>query len=133
MSVETGKQRETGWIPREKYPEFPFESPKKKKNMGEKSTTCFLLIFFWGEEDLSNFAGEMLLCCYDRILIQISKFLRCIFHVFVAQGEVRVVQWYILPKKTVARFRNVPGFQAKVPFPDLGGPHGAQKKTQTVC
>ena len=61
VSVETGKQRETGWIPREKYPEFPMESPKKKEKDGGKVDRCFLLNFFWGGRKISQISRGR--CC----------------------------------------------------------------------
>lgn len=78
---------------------FRWNLPKKRKRWGKSRQMFF--VEFLGEEDLSNFAGEMLLCCYDTISMQISKFARCIFHVFVAEGEVRVVH---SSKKLVGEF-----------------------------
>lgn len=90
--VETGETARKGVGYQEKnILNFRWNLRKKKKKMGEKSTDVFCWFFLGGEEDLSNFAGAMLLCCYNRILIQSSKFLRFLFHIFVAQGEVRVV------------------------------------------
>lgn len=43
-----GNSEKGGWIPREKYPEFPMESPKEKEKDGGKVYRCFLLIFSWG-------------------------------------------------------------------------------------
>ena len=60
VSVETGKQRETGWIPREKYPEFPMESPKKKRKRWGKSRQMFFVDFFLGGRKISQISVVLL-------------------------------------------------------------------------
>ena len=87
---------------------------QKKEKHGGKVYKMFFVEFFLGEEDLSNFAGEMLLCCYDRILIQISKFLSFC-------GGRWGDGWYI------------PFSRLKLHFQIWGVLIGAQKNAQTVC
>lgn len=80
VSVETGEIANNGLDTQEKkILNFRWNLQKKRKRWGKSRQMFFVDFFLGGGRSL-----KFLLCCYDRILIQISQFLRCIFHVFVA-------------------------------------------------